>query len=150
VPSTKRHLQGVATYANANWRRTQDRNHEAIAAVVSSGGLPDLEAVRAQDICGAGNVAALVGSPSPTQPEVYADTSPAELGIGHDAEQLISGQDDPLAPPALADAYAAKMRRQGAHIGALTVPGEGHVELISPGTAAWARTVRTIQALLRR
>jgi hypothetical protein len=32
--------------------------------------------------------------------------------------------------------------------GAVTVPGAGHVELISPGTPAWAETVRTIQRLL--
>ncbi|HLY80393.1 MAG TPA: alpha/beta hydrolase [Caulobacteraceae bacterium] len=121
-----------------------------IAAVVSSGGLPDLEAVRSQDICGADNVAKLVGSPSPSRPDVYADTSPAELGAGRDVEQLISGEEDPLAPPALADAYAAKMKRQGARISALSVPDTGHVELISPGAAAWARTVTTIEALLRR
>ena len=121
-----------------------------IAAVVSSGGLPDLEAVRAQDICGAGNVAKLVGPPSPSHADVYADTSPAELGVGRDVERLISGEEDPLAPPTLADAYAAKMKPKGARISTLAVPDTGHVELIAPGTAAWGLTVRTIQALLRR
>jgi acetyl esterase/lipase len=121
-----------------------------IAAVVSSGGLPDLEAVHAQDICGAANVETLVGPSSARRPDVYADTSPAELGVGSDVERLISGDQDPIAPPALAGAYTAKMRGRGAHINALTVPNSGHVELISPGTVAWARTVRTIQALLRR
>jgi acetyl esterase/lipase len=121
-----------------------------IAAVVSSGGLPDLEAVHAQDICGAGNVEKLVGPRTASRPDVYADTSPAELGIATDVEQLISGDQDPIAPPALAGAYAAKMKRKGARIGAVTIPDTGHVELISPGTPAWAQTVRTIQALLRR
>jgi len=121
-----------------------------VAAVVSSGGLPDLEAVHAQDICGAGNVEKLVGARTALRPDVYADTSPAELGVGTDTEQLISGDQDPIAPPALADAYAAKMKRKGARVGALTLSDTGHVELISPGTPAWAQTVRTIQALLRR
>ncbi len=119
-----------------------------IAAVVSSGGLPDLKAVRAQDICGADNVDKLVGPPGASHPKVYADTSPAELGVGADVERLISGEQDPLAPPPLAEAYRAKMKRLGARIAATTVAGAGHVELISPGTPAWDTTVRAIQALL--
>jgi len=120
-----------------------------IAAVVSSGGLPDLEAVRAGGNCGAGTVEKLVGPPSAQHPDVYADTSPAELGVARGREELISGDQDPLAPPALADAYAAKMQRRGARIATTTVPHTGHVELISPGTPAWAETVRTIRRLLR-
>lgn len=119
-----------------------------IAAVVSSGGLPDLEVVRAGGICGVGTVDKLVGAPSPGHPEVFADTSPAELGAGKDREVLVSGDQDPIAPPSLADAYAAKMKRRGAAIDAVTVPQTGHVELISPGTAAWSATVRTIERLL--
>jgi acetyl esterase/lipase len=120
-----------------------------IAAVVSSGGLPDLEVVRAGGNCGADTVGALVGPPNAIRSDVYADTSPAELGVGRDRERLISGDQDPLAPPALADAYAAKMKRLGAAISATTVANTGHVELISPGTPAWTQTVRTIRKLLR-
>jgi acetyl esterase/lipase len=120
-----------------------------IAAVVSSGGLPDLEAVRAGGFCGEGTVDKLVGAPSAAHPQIFADTSPAELGVGRDREALISGDQDQIAPPSLADAYVAKMKRRGAAIGAVTVPNTGHVELISPGTAAWTVTVRTIQRLLR-
>jgi acetyl esterase/lipase len=120
-----------------------------IAAVVSSGGLPDLEVVRAGGNCGADTVGALVGPPNAIRSDVYADTSPAELGVGRDREQLISGDQDQLAPPALADAYAAKMKRLGAAISATTVANTGHVELISPGTPAWTQTVRTIRKLLR-
>jgi pimeloyl-ACP methyl ester carboxylesterase len=120
-----------------------------IAAVVSSGGLPDLEAVRAHGICGADTVARLVGEPTAGHRRIYADTSPAELGAGVDKEQLISGDQDAIAPPALADAYRAKMKQRGADIGAVTVLNTGHVELISPGTAAWDETVQTIERLLR-
>ena len=120
-----------------------------IAAVVSSGGLPDLEVVRAGENCGAGTVEKLVGPPSVQHPDVYADTSPAELGVARGQEALISGDQDPIAPPALAEAYVAKMRRRGARIGATTLPHTGHVELISPGTPAWAETVRAIRRLLQ-
>jgi acetyl esterase/lipase len=121
----------------------------AIAAVVSSGGLPDLEVVRAQGICGVDTVARLVGEPTASHPHIYADTSPTELGAGRDREQLISGDRDGVAPPALADAYLVKMKLKGAAIGAVTIPETGHVELISPGTAAWDETVKTLERLLR-
>jgi len=120
-----------------------------IAAVVSSGGLPDLEDIRPKGICGADTVERLVGHPTASHPHIYADTSPAELGVGHDRQQLISGDQDPIAPPVLADAYAAEMKRKGATIGAVTIANTGHVELIAPGTPAWAETVRTIERLLR-
>jgi len=119
-----------------------------IAAVVSSGGLPDLEDIRPKGICGADTVERLVGPATAGHPHIYADTSPAELGVGRDRQQLISGDQDPIAPPALAEAYAAKMKRKGAAIGAVTVANTGHVELIAPGTPAWDETVRTIERLL--
>jgi acetyl esterase/lipase len=119
-----------------------------IAAVVSAGGLPDLEAVRAGGYCGASSVENLVGPPSARHPNVYSDTSPAELGAGPDRELLISGDQDPIAPPRLADAYDAKMKAKGARIVAVTLRDTGHVELISPGTPAWAEVVRAIQRLL--
>jgi acetyl esterase/lipase len=120
-----------------------------IAGVVSLGGLPDLEAVHAQGICGAATVEKLVGHGAARRGGVWADTSPAELGAGPDREVLISGDEDQIAPPALADAYAAKMKARGVDIRAITLKGAGHVELISPGTAAWAEAVRTVERLLQ-
>src|SRR5579872_625371 len=121
-----------------------------IAAVVSLGGLPDLKVVRAlgDASCGGETVAKLVGEPSPGRPDVYADTSPAELGAGVDREVLINGPEDPIAPPAMGEAYAAKMRAKGARIRQITIPDTGHVELIAPGTAAWAKVAETVEALL--
>ena len=119
-----------------------------IAAVVSSGGLQDLELVHEQQICGAETIEALIGYPTGPRIHLYADTSPAELGVGRDREVLISGAEDTLAPPALAAAYLAKMRPKGAKIEASVVSGAGHVELISPGTPAWDATVKVIQRLI--
>jgi acetyl esterase/lipase len=119
-----------------------------IAAVVSLGGLPDLQLEHDQGICGARNIEALVGPPRPGHADVYADTSPAELGAGPDREVLISGAEDPIAPPDLAGAYAAKMKGKGADIRTITVPDTGHVELISPGSAAWSRTVGIVDGLV--
>jgi acetyl esterase/lipase len=120
-----------------------------IAGVVSLGGLPDLEAVHAQGICGAATVEKLVGHGAARHGSVWSDTSPAELGAGPDREVLISGEEDQIAPPALADAYAARMKARGADIRAINLPDTCHVELIAPGTAAWTEAVTTIERLLR-
>jgi acetyl esterase/lipase len=117
-----------------------------IAGVISVGGLPDLEPEAAQDVCGKGVIARLVGAPSPAHPNVYADTSPAELGAGPESQVQINGDDDPIAPPAFAHAYAARMK--GARLTNIVMPATGHVELIAPGTAAWNQVVESLNALL--
>ena len=117
-----------------------------IAGVVSVGGLPDLEPEAAQGVCGQGTIARLVGVPSAERPNVYADTSPAELGVGPEPQVQINGEDDGIAPPAFAHAYAAKMK--GARLRTIVMPATGHVELIAPGTAAWNQAVESLNALL--
>jgi acetyl esterase/lipase len=121
-----------------------------IAAVISTGGLPDLayEMSRGDDGCGADTIAKLVGPATATHPDVYADTSPAELGAGHQPDVLISGDQDGISPPDDGARYAAKMQGQGAQIRHVVVPDTGHVELIAPGTAAWTLTVTEIERLL--
>jgi acetyl esterase/lipase len=119
-----------------------------ITAVIGLGGLPDLKTDHDQDICGAANVQRLTGAPTPARPDVYADTSPLALGVGRDQEVLINGAEDGLATPALAADYAARMKASSAHIRAIVVPDTGHVELISPGSAAWSRTVGIIDGLV--
>jgi acetyl esterase/lipase len=118
-----------------------------IAGVISLGGLPDLQLDRQQGVCGDGTLAALVGPSMPRHPDVYADTSPAAMGVGPDAETLISGAEDGISPPALAAAYLARMK--GAHIRQFVLADTGHVELIAPGSAAWSRATESIDAFFR-
>ena len=118
----------------------------AIAGVVSLGGLPDLEPEAAADVCGQGVIARLVGVASPDRPNVYADTSPAELGVGAEPQVQINGEADGIAPPAFAHAYAARM--QGARLRTIVLPDTGHVELITPGTTAWSTAVEAVQSML--
>jgi acetyl esterase/lipase len=117
-----------------------------IAGVVSLGGLPDLEPEAAQGVCGEGTIARLVGVPAAERPNVYADTSPAELGVGPEPQVLINGDEDGIAPAAFAHAYAAKMSNP--RLRTIVMPATGHVELIAPGTAAWTRVVESLNALL--
>jgi len=120
-----------------------------IAGVVSIGGLPDLQNVHALGICGAPNVEALVGAPGAAGRDLWADTSPAALGAGPEPQVFIDGDQDGISPPSLDAAYVAKMRALGAHVRQITVPDTGHAELIAPWTPAWARTVETLNELLR-
>jgi len=122
-----------------------------IAGVVNLGGLPDLKADRAarDAACGAEVVDALAGAPGPSRPDVYADTSPAErlpLGV---PEAIVNGAEDPVAPPWLGQAYAARLRAAGDPVTFVEVPETGHAELIAPGSAAWARAVTLITRMVR-
>jgi acetyl esterase/lipase len=120
-----------------------------IAGVVSLGGLPDLERVHALGICGVANVEGLVGAATAGGRDIWADTSPARLGAGPARQVFIDGDQDTISPPALDGAYVARMRAQGAHPRQITVPDTGHVELITPGTEAWSRTLKALDDLLR-
>jgi acetyl esterase/lipase len=108
----------------------------AIAAVVSLGGLPDLEAASTApgDTCGANSVTRLVDASHRRDP--FGDTSPARLPQPALPIVLINGSDDGIAPPAVAAAYAG--RAGGASFRLVAPQGEGHMAEIAPGSHSWA------------
>ncbi|QJU59594.1 alpha/beta hydrolase [Sphingomonas sp. AP4-R1] len=112
-----------------------------IAAVVSLGGLPDLEAAAAPpgDTCRAESVLQLVDTEHRRDP--FADTSPARLPQPTIPILLINGIGDGIAPPDAAEAYAARVGNAG--IRRIVVPGDGHMDEIAPGSASWT-TARNI------
>ena len=119
-----------------------------IAHVISLGGLPDLEATAASpdNGCGTEVVARLTGSPSPTHADVFADTSVPRLlplGVPHD---LVNGENDRIIPMRLGTGYEAQARAKGDRVVLHRVAATGHVELIAPESAAWAKTVALIDA----
>ncbi|MDR7101356.1 alpha/beta hydrolase [Croceicoccus sp. BE223] len=123
-----------------------------ITGVVSLGGLPDLAAARteAAEACGVDTVDRLVGPVTPAHPDPYADTSPvALLPIGVPQVQ-ISGEDDGIAPPRFAEAYAAKALAKGERVVSRTIPAQGHFELIVPGTPAGDAAIDAAVDLLGR
>ena len=117
-----------------------------IAAAISIGGLPDLAAAATPpgDTCGVEAVRKLTGE----RPGRYADTSPAELMPFATPQTLVNATRDRIAPPAFADAYAARARTKGVTVRRVTVPEEGHVELIAPGSAAWTAELAEIKRAL--
>lgn len=118
-----------------------------IHAVISQGGLPDLRfsSNATGHGCGTDAPRAMAGTASAARPDIYADTSPIEMVVGGARQIQVNTTRDPIAPPSYATAYEAALRARGASVRTVTVADEGHVELIVPGTRAWARTVPLIR-----
>ncbi|WP_246610978.1 alpha/beta hydrolase family protein [Aquisediminimonas profunda] len=121
-----------------------------IAAAISIGGLPDLEAAQSPpgDTCDAEPVRKLVGMASNERPNVYVDTSPVAMFPFGTPQILVNATRDRIAPPIFAENYAAKAKLHGTDVRRVTVPDEGHVELIAPGTASWAAELAEIRRAL--
>ena len=116
-----------------------------IHAVVSLGGLPDLEeAARPPGSgCGTEVIARLTGGR-------FADTSVPRLAPLGIPQVLINGLQDRIIPAAYAEGYARPMRATGDDVRVRMIESTGHVELIAPETAAWAAAVAEIERALGR
>jgi len=133
-------------------------------AVISLGGLPDLElAARPPGSgCGTEVIDQLIGRGQPRwRPELFhdttspptdpfADTSVPRMGPLGIPQVLINGTEDRIIPTHYAEDYAGKMRAQGDDVRVRLIPRTGHVELIAPGSAAWAAAVEEIERALGR
>ncbi|TPG43753.1 alpha/beta hydrolase [Sphingomonas koreensis] len=122
-----------------------------IAHVISLGGLPDLEATAASpdNGCGTDVIGQLVGPKTVAHPDPYADTSVTRLlplGVPQD---LVDGREDDIIPYRLPVAYTEQARKAGDRVTLYTVAATGHVELISPGSAAWDETRRLLRAAFK-
>lgn len=120
-----------------------------IHTVVSIGGLPDLavNATAGEAACGAD--IAIAGAPTPARPDIFADTSPAALLPMGARQFIVHGAQDRIAPPWLGKAYAEKALASGDSATYIELPDTGHVELVSPGTAAWAAERKLLRDALR-
>lgn len=121
-----------------------------IAAAISIGGLPDLEAAQVPpgDTCDAEPVRKLIGTATPERPNLYGDTSPAAMMPFATPQILVNATRDRISPPAFAKGYAMKAKALGVEVHRITVPDEGHVELIAPDTASWAAELAEIERAL--
>jgi acetyl esterase/lipase len=116
-----------------------------IDTVISLGGLPDLEeAARPPGSgCGTEVIQTLTGGR-------FDDTSVPRLAPLGARQILINGRQDRIIPAKYAEEYAAPMRAAGDEVKVRMIDRTGHVELIAPGTAAWAAAVEEIEAALGR
>jgi acetyl esterase/lipase len=115
-----------------------------IAAVVSLGGLPDLEETsRISNGCG-NEASNILGKRN------YAETSVPRLAPLGVPQILINGLQDRIIPTKMATSYQRRMRAAGDRVDVRWVDRTGHVELIAPGTDSWAVTVDAIVRAFRR
>jgi acetyl esterase/lipase len=123
-----------------------------IDTVVSLGGLPDLElaATPPGSGCGTEVIEKLVGPPTMSSRNVYADTSVPRLAPLGVRQVLVNGLQDRIIPTYYAEDYATKMRAAGDEVKVRMLDRTGHVELIAPETAAWAAAVEEIEDALGR
>ncbi|MBX3562859.1 MAG: alpha/beta hydrolase [Sphingomonas sp.] len=115
-----------------------------IHAVVSLGGLPDLEeAARPPGSgCGTEVIARISGGR-------FAETSVPRLAPLGIPQVLVNGLQDRIIPAAYAEGYARPARAAGDAIEVRMIDRTGHVELIAPESAAWTVAVEEIERLLR-
>ena len=101
---------------------------------ISQGGLPDLRegALREGHPCGTDAARKMSG------PDLTV-TSPPEMDAGKARQILFNNDSDHVAPPAYARAYVAKMAARNIAVEVTETDGEGHVELIAPGSKSWAK-----------
>jgi acetyl esterase/lipase len=112
-----------------------------IRAVVSLGGIGDLEGQK--DIfagaCGPEPIPRIIGLAGRAQP--YVDTSPAELLPSGARVVMISGELDHVMPPSTGRAYAERVRKAGDSAEAEAIPGASHFDVVIPTTEAWKTVV---------
>lgn len=116
-----------------------------IDSVISLGGIPDLAFQSSNDGhgCGTASAMAMMG------PDL-SRCSPPMMAPGTARQIQLNAIEDPIAPPAYAEAYAAALAEQGVEIDCHVVSGEGHVELVTPGTESWQQALTLIEGELGR
>ena len=120
-----------------------------IPAVVSLGGLADLRngAALIRASCDR-ETAQLAGTPSADRPDVFADTSPADMLPAGIHTVLIHGEHDTVAPPAAGEDYARRARAAGDTAEVIVLPGAGHYDEVAASSPAWPIVNRAIRKAL--
>jgi acetyl esterase/lipase len=96
-----------------------------------------------KNICGI-DIEKLTGRPTAGRPDVYADTSPAELMPNGSRTVLINGALDSVSPPQTAIDYAERARKAGDAVETLVLPQAGHFDEVAASAPAWSLTLRVI------
>ncbi|SFU73003.1 alpha/beta hydrolase [Pseudoduganella namucuonensis] len=118
-----------------------------IPQVISLGGLADLrrEEKLIKTSC-ARDMAQLTGAPGASRPDVFSDTSPAELLPAGVHTALITGELDTVSPPRVARDYARRARAAGDSAEVILLPGGGHYDEVASGSPSW----KLVSAAIRR
>lgn len=119
--------------------------------VVALAGVGDLKKFSplVPGICGQGIIESLLATPTQGRADVFADTSPADIGANHARVAMISGVLDRLVPPYVAHDYARSVRSD-LEVDLINVEGAGHFDLVSTGRPGWEVAVASIESALAR
>ena len=120
-----------------------------LPTVISLGGLADLrhQATLIQSSCER-STTQLAGTPTAARPDVFADTSPAEMFPSAIRTILIHGEHDVVSPPSTGTAYAALARAAGDPAEVIVLPGASHYDEVAATSPAWAIVGREIRRAL--
>lgn len=123
--------------------------HLPVANIISLGGLADLrhEKELIQTSCGR-STEQLAGEPSDTRPDVFSDTSAAELLPNGSRTVLITGELDTVSPPRAAYAYAARAQAAGDQATVIILPNASHYDEIAASSPAWKLILPVIERAL--
>jgi acetyl esterase/lipase len=121
----------------------------AVKQVIALGSLGDLRArVDAnKQVCGV-DVVKMTGLPSANRPDVYSDSSPAELMPNGSHTVLINGELDTISPPQTAHDYAERARQAGDSIEVLILPGASHFDEAAAISPSWSKILPVIEKAL--
>jgi len=139
----------VSRHKLPRWSAAWVHDPLPVPTVVSLGGLADLRN-EAGLICTScqRTTPQLAGEPTPERPDVFLDTSPAEMLPAGVRTILIHGELDDIAPLSTGQRYAARARAAGDKAEVMVLPGGSHYDEVSAASPAWAITGRAILAAL--
>lgn len=119
---------------------------DAVVAVAAPGNIEPLRAV-SDGFCGEGVFDAVVGQPTSSRPDVFADTSPNRLLPFGMPIRLIDGSDDQVIPPPVMQMFEREARAAGDDVTFELVPDADHIDVITPAEPGWAAVRRAILSL---
>lgn len=109
-----------------------------VTQVISLGGLADLrhEEALIKRSCDRDR-AQLAGLSSAARPDVFADTSPAEMLPGGFRTVLVHGEFDTVSPPRVGRDYARRAAAAGDRADVVLLPGGSHYDEVSAASPSW-------------
>jgi acetyl esterase/lipase len=122
----------------------------AIPHVISLGGLADLrhEETLIKTSCER-DMWQLAGAASAARPDIFADTSPAEMLPSGVHTTLITGELDDISPVRVAQDYARRARAKGDPAEVVVLPHASHYDEVAATSPAWNLVYPRIRKALR-
>lgn len=121
-----------------SWSPAWVKEPLAIPQVISLGGLADLrlQATLIKSSCER-DTEQLAGKPSAARPDVFLDTSPAEMLPAKIHTVLIHGEHDNVSPLSTGEAYAQRARAAGDTASVVLLPGGSHFDEVAATSPSW-------------